>query len=280
MTLAIPPKHRPLLATLLVWILLYSAASLRYPGFFSGEVFLNFFRDNAFLGLCAIGMTFVIISGGIDLSVGAMIGFSSILIATSIETLGLHPALVFPGVLLVGSGFGLGMGTLIQIFRLPPFLVTLAGMFLLRGLGFVVDLETVPIDHTFYRWLGDFSFEVFPVTAVVFLAWLGVAVYFAHGHRGMTPLKIAASRGNLELVQYLLSQGVKIRLQKGQDFTLLNSAAFGGNVEIVKLFLDKGANVHEKDHRGLTPLISAAFGNNLEVGRWCGCSDDSGWRSR
>ena len=73
------------IASLAVFILLVIAGSLRYPHFFSYEVFLNLLRDNAFFGIVAIGMTFVILSGGIDLSVGAMVGLSSILSAQLIE---------------------------------------------------------------------------------------------------------------------------------------------------------------------------------------------------
>ena len=81
MTPRLSRAHIPLVATLSVFVLLYAAAALRYPGFLSWPVFRNLLADNAFLGLAAIGMTFVILAGGIDLSVGAMIGFSSILIA-------------------------------------------------------------------------------------------------------------------------------------------------------------------------------------------------------
>ncbi|PYK97781.1 MAG: sugar ABC transporter permease YjfF, partial [Verrucomicrobia bacterium] len=63
---------------LVVLVVFYAGASFRYTGFFSWAVFANLLRDNSFLGLAAIGMTFVILAGGIDLSVGAMVGFTSI----------------------------------------------------------------------------------------------------------------------------------------------------------------------------------------------------------
>ena len=173
-------QRLPLLATTLVCGLLYAAAALRYPGFFSGGVLVNFLHDNAFLGLTALGMTFVILSGGIDLSVGALVGLSSIVIARLVEDAGWHPAAAIPLMLLIGTAFGAGQGALVQFFALPPFLVTLGGMFLARGLGFMVSLESTTITHPFYTAAGDFSFRVFPLPALIFLAALAAACYVAH----------------------------------------------------------------------------------------------------
>ncbi len=166
-------KHVPLAATIAVCVLLYAVACWRYPHFFSWAVLVNFFGDNAFLGLAALGMTFVILSGGIDLSVGAVIGCTSILVATLINKAQVHPVLVLPLVLLLGTAFGACMGSVIHVFRLPPFLVTLAGMFLARGIGFVISLESVPIVHPWYAPLADWS-------APLFIAAVLVAVYVAH----------------------------------------------------------------------------------------------------
>ena len=136
MTRRLARTHIPLLATIAVFVLLYAAASLRYPGFLSWPVFRNLWADNAFLGLAAIGMTFVILAGGIDLSVGAMIGFSSILIA-KLSAQHVHPLLAIAVAVVLGTGLGACMGALIRFMALPAFLVTLAGMFFIRGLGFV-----------------------------------------------------------------------------------------------------------------------------------------------
>lgn len=180
MKLPLSQKNIPIAATTLVCLLLYAAACWRYPNFLSGTVLLNLFSDNAFLGLAAIGVTFVLLSGGIDLSVGAMVGFSSILLATLIETAHLHPLLAILVVLLLGMAFGAGMGSLIHVFRLPPFLVTLAGMFLARGAGFLINLQAVTIRHPVYDRIGDFSFRIFPATALLFLITLLVAMFVAH----------------------------------------------------------------------------------------------------
>src|SRR5215467_7797719 len=122
-------KYIPLIATALVMFALYAAGCIVYRNFFSLRVAVNLFGDNAFLGIAAIGATLVILSGGIDLSVGSIVAFSSILIATMVSH-GANPVLTIVITLLAGAAFGAMMGTLIQLFELPPFLVTLAGMFL------------------------------------------------------------------------------------------------------------------------------------------------------
>src|ERR1700719_3843285 len=132
----INPKYIPLAGTALVMIALYGTGCFLYPNFDSLRVAVNLFGDNAFLGIAAVGATFVILSGGIDLSVGSVVAFTSILIAAMTGKWGLDPWLAIPVALLIGATFGAGMGCLIQWFELPPFLVTLAGMFLARGLGF------------------------------------------------------------------------------------------------------------------------------------------------
>ena len=91
----------------------------------------------------------MILSGGIDLSVGSVVAFSSILIATMVGH-GTNPVLAIFATLLAGALFGAVMGCLIQWFELPPFLVTLAGMFLARGLGFDIYPQSLSIKHPFF----------------------------------------------------------------------------------------------------------------------------------
>src|SRR5215208_7497372 len=130
MNLRLLKRNVPFFATLSVFVLLYLAAGVSYDGFFSPRVLLNLLSDNAVLGVAAIGLTFVILSGGIDLSVGGVVGVVSILLALLIETKGMSVLVAIPLVLLIGTIFGAGMGLLIRFYALPPFLVTLAGMFL------------------------------------------------------------------------------------------------------------------------------------------------------
>ena len=185
MRIRIGRNQIPLLVTTLVCLLLYGVAAIRYPGFFSPGVFINFFTDNAVLGIVAIGLTFVILSGGIDLSVGAVVGLTSTLIATLMDRHHFHPFAAIATALLAGLLLGTGMGLVIQCFNLPPFLVTLAGMFMARGIGFLIRFDSIPITHPVYERVSDFRLHAgfgteIPATALLFLLTLAVAMFIAH----------------------------------------------------------------------------------------------------
>jgi galactofuranose transport system permease protein len=183
-------KYIPLIATALVLLVLYGAGAVSYRNFASLHVLVNLLGDNAFLGVAAIGVTFVILSGGIDLSVGAMVAFTSILIATLVGVHGVHPVPAMVIALAVGTMLGTGMGCLIHFYQLPPFLVTLAGMFFARGLGFVVHPQSLGIKHSFFVEHINQTLAIpltarvsFPFTATCFVIILLGAVFLAHYSR-------------------------------------------------------------------------------------------------
>lgn len=187
----ISQRQIPLLATAVVLVGVFIAGAIAYPNFASWAVIRNLLVDNAFLGVAAIGATFVILSGGIDLSVGSVMAFTSILIATLVERSGIHPAAAIAIAIAIGTLFGAAQGSLIQLFALPPFLVTLAGLFLLRGLAFAVHPQSIGLRHPFIgQTLNDtLSLTlplgkrgiVIPLTVFIFLAALAVA-WFALRH--------------------------------------------------------------------------------------------------
>jgi galactofuranose transport system permease protein len=177
-------QHIPLLATFVVCLMLYTAAAiyLRDRGFFSLGVFISFFSDNAFLGITAVGMTFVILSGGIDLSVGSMVGFTSILIAWLMSEHHAHPLIAIAIALGAGAMLGMLQGLLIQVFELAPFLVTLAGMFFIHGLAQLISLQSIALDHPMLDWLSEFSIPLgnaavrVPAIALAVVALVGIYI--------------------------------------------------------------------------------------------------------
>ena len=170
---------RPLFATAVIFVLAYFAAFLQYPGLLSTRVLANLLTDNAFLGITAVGMTFVIISGGIDLSVGAVIGFSTVLIALLISQAGLHPLAAFAIVIAVTSAFGAVMGAAIHYLKVPSFIVTLAGMFLARGSASVLSSDSIAIKHSFYTAISK-SYILLPGGGrLTVIALLMVAIFIA-----------------------------------------------------------------------------------------------------
>jgi ribose/xylose/arabinose/galactoside ABC-type transport system permease subunit len=143
----------PLLATLVIFLVAYAVCYAQYPAMLSTRVIGNLLTDNAFLGIVAVGMTFVIISGGIDLSVGSVIAFAGVFIAVMLRDTSLHPLTVFSLLLLITTLFGASMGAIIHYLEMPPFIVTLAGMFLARGMAYVLSIDAVPITHEFYDYM-------------------------------------------------------------------------------------------------------------------------------
>src|SRR6185295_3114252 len=103
----------PLSITVLLFLAMAAFGAIRYDGFLSPQVFLNLLIDNAFLCIVAVGMTFVILSGGIDLSVGSVVALTTMLTAALVERQHLSPALVLPLVLALGAAFGAVQGVLI-----------------------------------------------------------------------------------------------------------------------------------------------------------------------
>jgi simple sugar transport system permease protein len=192
-------RRLPLLSTGAIFVALFVVAGLLYDGFFSTRVMVNLFTDNAVLGLTSIGMTLVIFSGGIDLSVGSVVGFTSIFVATLIERYHVPPALAALAALAVGGAFGAGMGAIVHFFRQPSFLITLAGMFLLRGCAFWLNTESVGITHPLYDQLAGFVLDLggglaFPVVALVLLGGLAAGGVLGHYTRfGRNLLAIGGS---------------------------------------------------------------------------------------
>ncbi|MBL9148592.1 MAG: sugar ABC transporter permease YjfF [Phycisphaerae bacterium] len=143
------PRDLPLLVAAIVLVTAFAAGALRYDHFASVAVVRNLLVDNAFLGVAAVGATFVILSGGIDLSVGAVMAFTGVVVAALVERGGVHPGIAIAIALALGAAFGLLQGAIIRGFALPAFLVTLAGMFLARGMAFAVEPQSRPIRHPF-----------------------------------------------------------------------------------------------------------------------------------
>ena len=174
-------RYFPLLMTFFVFALLYAFAYSRFSSFGTMRVVCNLLRNNAYLGIPAIGVTFVILSGGIDLSPGAVIAFTGVFCALLIQRHDVHPLITFALVLSIGTFFGVMMGVFIYYFKLPPFIVTLSGMFLARGGAYVLTTDSISIRHPFYTRVskivyifpdgGRFTFAAGAFVAVVLLGF-------------------------------------------------------------------------------------------------------------
>ncbi|RCW48404.1 galactofuranose ABC transporter, permease protein YjfF [Paenibacillus prosopidis] len=178
-------QYLPILVTVGLFVLVFLAGSFRYTGFFSLQVLTNLLIDNAFLLIVAVGMTFVIVSGGIDLSVGSMVALTTMLSATLVEQQGWPPSVVIPLVLAFGCLYGFGMGAIIHYFNIQPFIVTLAGMFLARGLCYIISINTITINDSFYKDMAMTKIQLpggsfVSISVIIALAVVLLALYLAH----------------------------------------------------------------------------------------------------
>lgn len=178
-------QYLPILVTIGLFVLVFLAGSFRYTGFFSLQVLTNLLIDNAFLLIVAVGMTFVIVSGGIDLSVGSMVALTTMLSATLVEQQGWPPSVVIPLVLAFGCLYGFGMGAIIHYFNIQPFIVTLAGMFLARGLCYIISINTITINDSFYKDMAMTKIQLpggsfVSISVIIALAVVLLAIYLAH----------------------------------------------------------------------------------------------------
>lgn len=140
-------RNISVLITIVLFFLMFIIGSIIFNGFFSAQVFYNLFIDNSFLIIASCGMTMVIISGGIDLSIGSIIALTTMVVAYLTEKSGVNPFIAVFISLAIGSLFGLAHGIVISIFNIAPFIVTLAGMFLARGLCYVISTESIIINN-------------------------------------------------------------------------------------------------------------------------------------
>ncbi|MEC5185902.1 ribose/xylose/arabinose/galactoside ABC-type transport system permease subunit [Cryobacterium sp. MP_3.1] len=131
----------PTLAAVAIFIAMLIYGEVAYGRIVQFSTISNLLINNAYLIILAVGLTFVILTGGIDLSVGAVIAISS-LVGVMLANAGWNPLIVIVLMILIGSLFGVASGVLIQYFNVQPFIATLAMMFLARGLASI--LSTTP----------------------------------------------------------------------------------------------------------------------------------------
>lgn len=171
---------------LVLLILVCVAATARYEAFLTPENLLNVLRQNSMLGIIAVGMTFVILTGGIDLSVGSLLAVAGV-VAASLADRGLAVAVI--AAIAVTTVLGLINGAVIAKARIQPFIVTLGMMIAARGIALAyTDQQNVrvPPSASDFTWLGqgvvaDFLPVPILIMLIVYaLGWL-VLNYTAFG---------------------------------------------------------------------------------------------------
>ena len=139
-----------LLITIGLFIVMYIAGCAVYSqkGFTHLQTLLNILINNSGLLCVTCGMTCVMLTGGIDISVGSLIAMDCMFIAVGIEKWSMNPILLMILVLVIGVVFGLVQGFCVGYLKLQPFIVTMAGMFFGRGMTAVICTEQVSVSSS------------------------------------------------------------------------------------------------------------------------------------
>ncbi len=146
-------RYGPLLTTIAIFILAYIIGGQMYPTMQKPQVFFNLFINDGSLLLVSIGMTLVILTGGIDLSVGGVIALISAASAALLRG-GVSPYVVIPLMICMGIAFGALLGWIIQVLKVQPFIATLMGLFFARGMAYIISLTSVTITNGVYKKLA------------------------------------------------------------------------------------------------------------------------------
>jgi len=256
-------KHLPFIVTISLFLVMYLAGAIAYPNFLSIQVFINLFIDNAFLGIAAVGMTFVILSGGIDLSMGSVVALVTMISADLLRK-DVPPAVVIPMVLLAASGIGLFQGIMIQFFKVQPFIATLAGMFFARGACYLISIDTINIENEWYRDVSMAAIELptgdfISVNVLIFVVFAIVGWWLLRFTRfGRTVYAIGGSE------QSALLMGLPVNRTKILIYTF-NGFCSGLAGIVFTFYMLSGYALHCKDLH-MDAIAAVVMGGTLLTG--------------
>ena len=157
------PKYIMVYATIGIFLIIYIFGAINYAdkGFLTlRTLIISMFTENAYYGISAVGMTMVLITGGIDLSVGAVSSLTGMIIAYGVTNLNLHPLVCLAFALVIGVGLGALMGAAIHYLNVPPFITTLTGMFLTRGICSLMSRASIEIHNDLIDTLAGFKIYI------------------------------------------------------------------------------------------------------------------------
>ncbi|GAB1824625.1 sugar ABC transporter permease YjfF [Herbidospora sp. RD11066] len=258
----LPRNYLPVLVTAALFAAMFIAGGIRYEGFASGQVILNVFIDNAFLLVVAVGMTFVILTGGIDLSVGSVVALTTMISASLLPS---TPSfLVILLVLGIGGLLGAAMGAIIHYFEIQPFIVTLAGMFLARGLCYTIGTDSIPITDPTFTAVAQTQIPLGPgmwinPSVLIALAVVLVATYTLHYTR--TGRNVYAVGGN---EQSALLMGLPVARTKIVVYTISGLCSALGGL-LLSFYMLSGYGLHAVGME-LDAIAAVVIGGTLLTG--------------
>jgi len=165
--------------SIILLIVMIAIFSLNSPLFFSANNFATILREASYVGIIACGMTFVIITGGIDISVGSIMALCAMVCSNMLRFTQISLVIVILAVLLLGIGLGLLNGILVTKLRIPDFIVTLATMNIYRGITKVINatdvdsLKNSMIQNQTFKLLGGRIGLLYLVVIIFIIMLLG-----------------------------------------------------------------------------------------------------------
>lgn len=165
-------------STIVVFVLMLIAAGLLSDRFFTPDNITNILRQSVPLGIVSLGLLYVILTGGIDLSVGSVMALVSVVVALAIPSLGITGAVAVS--LVVGIACGLVSGSLVANFGIAPFIATLATMTIARGVSLIVSKgQPIFIDDQGFMDFGSASLAGVPLLffLLVLVTLAGIFLY-------------------------------------------------------------------------------------------------------
>ena len=164
-------------AIIVIFIVLFVVMSIFAPNFFTGNNMVNILRQVSISGICAVGMTFVMLTGGIDLSVGAILGVSGVLTAMMMLK-GIPSLLASIIALALGVVIGGITGAIIHYIEIPPMIATLGTMTSLRGVAYLITGGT-PVfgfDES-YSKIGQGHVGVIPIPVIILAIVYAIGIF-------------------------------------------------------------------------------------------------------
>lgn len=198
----------PLYTTIIMFVVAYAVGAIYLPGMRDKQVFLNLFNQTPYLLVSVIGETLVVISGGIDLSVAGIVPLVTTASASLLQ-IGWNPWVVMLLMLAIGTAMGALMGYFITYMKVQPFIGTLAGLWIGRGLAYFISNNSIAINNRTYELLSRTKILI-PglsdvvtqkgayITPSVFFAMIifVIAIYIAHYTRfGRTIYSMGGNNG-------------------------------------------------------------------------------------
>ena len=273
--LSIPRKFLPLAATIGMFAIIYFVGFLSFPGMRDSQALFNLLITQPFLLISVVGETFVIISGGIDLSVGGVIALTTVVAASLLQS-GWDPIVVVPLTLLMGVTIGAVMGYFIAYLKVQPFIATLAGMWFARGMCYIISDAEIRIYHPTWRLLAGTKILIpglaDPVTktgsyitvlVVIALAVLAVGLLVAHFTRfGRTIYAMGGNNGGNELSARLM--GLPVDRTKMQVYMLNGFCSALAGI-VYSIYVGSGHGTHALGME-LTVIAAVVIGGTALTG--------------